>query len=363
MRPTRFLGLPAVVVTTHAALLEALLDVERFPPHRMYEVSLEPAIGRSFISMPDPEPHRVYRKLATPAFRSRAVASYEREGLAVLAHELCDALEGERELDLVAGFTARFPYLVISSLLGLQRDGEDEFHRWALALLTMRDDPQRAREAAVELTAFLAPVVEARRREPRDDVVSELVQAEVEGRRLTDEEVFSHVRLLFPTGGETTHGSLGNLLYALLTQDGAWEAVRDDRSLVPRAVDETLRWETPIAVLPRLAGAADTDFHGVPIPAHSWVLFAFAAANRDPAVYADPDRFDPARDAADVLTFGRGIKACPGMHFAKCNMAVALETLLERMPDLELVDAQAALPRRTVLRAPAALRVRRRGSR
>ena len=182
VQPTRFLGLPAVVVTTHAALLEALLDVERFPPTRMYEVSLEPAIGRSFISMPDPEPHRVYRKLATPAFRSRAVASYEREGLAVLADELCDALEGERELDLVAGFTARFPYLVISRLLGLPRDREDEFHRWALALLTMRDDPQRAREAAVELTAFLAPVVEARRREPRDDVVSELVQAEVEGR-------------------------------------------------------------------------------------------------------------------------------------------------------------------------------------
>jgi len=360
VEPTRFLGLPAFVITGHQALLEAFLDVERFPPHRMYQASFEGAIGESFISMADPERHRVYRRLATPAFRSRAVESYQREGLAALANELVDALGQRREIDLVADFTARFPYRVITRLLGLPRDREEAFHHWALSLLRFRDDPEEARKAAEELTGFLAPVVAARRREPRNDVISELVTARVEGRALTDEEVFSHVRLLFPTGGETTHGSLGNLLYALLTQDGCWARLGREPERIPDAVEEGLRWETPIAVLPRLSCSEPCVFHGVSLPPDSWVLFAIAGANRDPARFTLPDRFDLDRAPQDSLTFGRGVKSCPGMHLARKNLGVALEVLLRRMPELELTDLPAALPRRSVLRGPDALRVRRR---
>lgn len=357
--PTRYLGLPSFVIAGHEALLAAFRDVERFPPHRMYELTIERAVGRTFISMEDPE-HRVYRKLATPAFRSRAVESYEREGLAALAHELVDALAGRDALELVEDFTSRFPYLVISRLLGLPREGEAAFHRWALAILRYPQDPVGARKAAQELTGFLAPVVEARRREPRDDVISELLAASVDGRALDDEEVFAHVRLLLPTGGETTYGSLGNLLYALLSHDGMWEALRRDPSRVPAAVDEALRWETPVAVLPRLSAREPVEFGGQAIPADSWVLFAMAGANRDPALFPEPDRFDPERGATDALTFGRGVKSCPGMHLARKSLAVALETLLERLPELALLDPDAALPRRTVLRSPAALHVGRR---
>lgn len=356
VRPTRFLGLPAFVVSGYDALLDAFTDDERFPHHLMYKASFEPAIGESFISMPDPR-HLLYRKLATPAFRSRAVARYEKEGLTALAHELVDALEGRREVDLMADFAARFPYLVITRLLGLSRDREDEFHAWALALFRFREDPERARQAEKELTAYLAPVVEARRARPRDDVISELVQVEVDGRRLTDAEIHAHVRLLFPTGGETTHGSLGNLLYAVLTRDGAWRMLREDPSRVPDAVDEALRWETSIAVLPRLSCSEPVRFHGAEIPPDSWVLFGIAGANRDPAHFADPDRFDIRRPRKDGLTFGRGVKSCPGMHLARRNMQVGLEVLLERLPEPVLLDPETALPRRTVLRCPDALRV------
>ncbi|MCH2169654.1 cytochrome P450 [Myxococcota bacterium] len=359
--PTRFLGIPAFVITGHAALLDAFRDVERFPPHRMYEVSFEGAIGKSFISMEDLAEHRVYRKLATPAFRSRAVQSYERSGLAALAHEMIDALGDREEIDLVAEFTARFPYLVITRLLGLPREREEEFHRWALALLRFREEPAEAESASRELTEFLAPVVAARRRQPCNDVISELVAATVEGRRLEDEEIYSHVRLLFPTGGETTHGSLGNLLFALLSREGAWSDLKRNPSLIEAAVDEVLRWETPIAVLPRLSSSQPVEFHGTEIPPDSWVLFAIAAANRDPEVFEDPDRFDIHRKAPEMLTFGRGVKSCPGMHLVRRNMAVALETLFERMPNVELLDVDASLPRRTVLRSPDALRVRRTG--
>jgi len=357
---TRFLGLPAFVITGHRALLEAFKDVERFPPHRMYQVAFEGAIGKSFISMESPEQHRVYRKLATPAFRSRAVSSYEREGLGALAHELVDGLVARDEFDLMADFAARFPYLVITRLLGLPREREEAFHGWALALLQFRDDPVAAARAAEELTGFLAPVVEARRREPRNDVISELVCASVEGRRLTDEEVYSHVRLLFPTGGETTHGSLGNLLYAVFSHEGVWDDLCRDPSRAGGAVEEALRWETPIAILPRMSSHEPIEFHGVEIPADSWVLFGIAGANRDPSVFPDPDRFDIDRFASDTLTFGRGVKSCPGMHLARKNMTVALQTLLERVPDLELLDHDAALPRRATLRSPDALRVSRR---
>lgn len=355
--PTRFFGAPAWIVTSHAALAEAFRDAASFPPHLMYRAGLEHVIGRTFISMDEPD-HQTYRRLSTPAFRSRAVERFaEQGGLAELAHELVGRIVSRGEADLVADFTARFPYLVITRILGLPREREDEFHAWALALLRFRDDPARAERAGRDLTALLAPVVEARRSEPRDDLVSELVRAEVGDRRFTDEEIHAHVRLLFPTGGETTQGTLGNLIWALLSQEDAWARVRDDRSLVPGAVAETLRWETSIAVLPRLSASEPVWFHGADIPPDSWVLFAIAAANRDPAVFPDPDRFDVTRREDEALTFGPGPKSCPGMHLARTDLTVALEVLAERLPDLRLLDDDAALPRRTVLRSPDALRV------
>lgn len=353
----RFLGLPAFVISGYGALLDAFTDDARFPPHRMYEASFAPAIGESFISMADPTRHRTYRKLATPAFRSRAVARYEREELAALAHELLDALAGRSGADLMSEFVARFPYLVITRLLGLPRDREAEFHHWALALLSFREDPDAARKASAELTDFLRPILAERRAEPREDVISELLAARVDGQALGDDEIAAHVRLLFPTGGETTHGSLGNAVYALLTHREEWERLVADPTRAERVVEESLRWESSIAVLPRMSASEPTEFHGVELPPDSWVLFAIAGANRDPAKHADPHRFAPDRAASDRLTFGRGVKSCPGMHLAKRNMVVALQVLAERHPDLALADAEAAQPRRTVLRCPDALAV------
>ena len=132
VQPTRFLGLPAFVITGHAALLEAFEDVERFPPHRMYQASFEGAIGESFISMESPERHRIYRKLATPAFRSRAVASYENQELGALARELVARLGDRGEFDLMADFAAQFPYLVITRLRSEERRvGKECRSRWS----------------------------------------------------------------------------------------------------------------------------------------------------------------------------------------------------------------------------------------
>jgi cytochrome P450 len=361
VQSAHFLGLPCFVIADHEALGLAFQDNHLFPGYLMYASSFAPAIGESFISEPDPTRHLRYRKLATPAFRSRAITNYEREGLASLAHELVDDLEDKDEFDLIRDFTSRFPYLVISRLLGLPRDREEEFHHWALALLSFRDDPNRAMEARETFSQFLAPIVQDRRRDPQNDVISELVQAEVEGRKLSDDEIFSHIRLLFPTGGETTYGSLSNLLYALLTQNDEWEKLDRDPSRIDAAVVEGLRWETPIAVLPRMSRDEPIEFAGVKIPASSWIMFAVAGANRDPKFFPDPDRFDPDRTQTANLVFGRGVKSCPGLHLAKKNMSVAIEVLSKRLPNLELTDTESAVPRRTVLRSPDRLQVKRTG--
>ena len=241
----RFAGRPAWIVTGHAALSEAFRDEAAFPAGEWYRRVIEPIQGRTFESMDGPEHLRV-RRLATPAFRSGAVARMEAEGLARLAHESLDAFAGDGAGDLVPLYTARFPFLVISRMLGIPIAREREFVGWAEGILAFD------REAARAFTEMLRPVLAARRREPRDDLISLLLASEVEGRRFTDEEVLSHVRLLFSAGATTTHDALATLIWLLHAFPEWADAVRADPATIECVIDELLRWETPVAVLPRL---------------------------------------------------------------------------------------------------------------
>ena len=368
--PVTFLGTNAWLITTYEALEEAFRDTERFPPPAMYKYAIEPVFGRSFLSMDEPD-HLIYRRLVTPAFRSRAVTHFAETGLPALAHEMIDAIEGAREIDLVHSYAERFPYLVISRMLGVPRDMENEFHRWSVAILAFAREPREAERCARELTDYLLPVIEQRRREPREDVISGLVTAEVDGRKLTTEEILSHIRMLFPTGGETTHSAMGNALYALLTTRN-WERLVAEPECMPAIVEESLRWESPVSVLPRMSAARPTTFREVELAPDSWVMFAIAAANHDPAVYDRPDYFDADRFATpidvsapagaasrpiDPLTFGRGPKSCPGLHLARQNLCVSLGILAERMPKLRLLDVEGARPCGLAPRGSPSLRV------
>jgi len=352
----RFGGEPAWIILRHAELARAFRDGRRFPPGPAYRATTEPSVGRSFISM-DGEEHRVYRRLATPAFHSTAVAKLEATGLAELAHELLGELAGQAEVDLVASFTHRFPIRMISRLLGLPRDDEERFAAWAIGLLSFPFDPELARASSREFTEYLLPILAERRRHPRGDVISELISAEVEGRRLSDEDVLSHVRLLFPTGAETTYSALGNMLFALLSSPERWKRVVRDPALRHGAVEETLRWENPVAVVPRVAAPEPVVFAGEEITAGAPVLFCIAAAHRDPAVFPEPDRFDLDRRPTGLLSFGPGLRTCPGMHLARKEMRVALDAIALRFPGLRLLDVEAALPTGAVLRAPERLPV------
>lgn len=354
----RFGGQPALLITTFDALLEGFLDVERFPPATLYKRSIAAVIGPNFQSMEGSQ-HRLYRRLATPAFRSRAVERFAADSLAPLAHEIIDRFAGERHLDLVAAFTRIYPFVVISRMLGVPRDGEADFHRWAWEMLSPPTvERSVSQRADADFTRYIRPTIASRRSAPREDVISELVLSEADGHRLTDEEVLSHVKLLFAAGATTTHDSLGSLIHTLLAEPGAWKSVVDDPDLRPGAIQELLRWETPVPNLPRISASTATRFHAVDVPPESTVLFSMASANRDPAVFEEPDRFDMRRPQKDTLTFGRGERSCPGMHLARKSLAVALDTLAERLPDMRLRgDPLESAPSGATVRGPKTLPV------
>lgn len=330
-------GMPAFLITDFATLREYLSAQSAFPGGVFYELSTRPHIGNTFINMDGPD-HDTYRQLATPAFRSRATARFVDRELTPLAHEIVDRFVARGHGDLATEYAQVLPFWSISRKLGLPIGSEERQREWALALLDYPSHPDRALAAADEVTEFLRPVVEHRRREPADDVISHLLSGEYHGTRFEDDEVFSHVRLLYAVGATTTSDGLSTLLHHVLTQPHVLERLRSDRSLIPRVVHEALRYEPPVSNLPRIAPHGGT-LAGVDLPAGSMVLCGIASANRDPQVFTDPDRFDIDRDESDLLTFGFGSKFCPGSHLARQQLHCALDVLLERLPDIEVVAA------------------------
>jgi cytochrome P450 len=353
-----FGGKPCLVTTRFDTLLEGFQDVETFPPATLYQNTIAKVIGPNFQSM-EGEQHLLYRRLATPAFRSRAIERYGDEEMAGLAHEILDRLERESETDLVESFTHLFPFFVICRLVGVPRENENQFHRWAWEMLGAPGVRfEVSRKAAEEFTRHLKPAVEARRSEPRDDVISALLETEADGRKLTDDEIFSHVRLMFSAGATTTLDGIGSLLHSLLSEGDAWQQVVEQPELRPGAIQETLRWEPPVPNLPRISARETTEFCGHELAPGTVVLFSMASANRDPEVCADSQRFDITRPETRILTFGRGIRSCPGMHLARKEMAVALDAIAERFPRLRLLGApRDSAPSGALVRGPKTLPV------
>jgi len=353
--PVRFFGAEAVLVTRFDDVKEAFRDDEHLPGGSTYQMHTEPVIGRTFISMDGTE-HDRHRQLATPAFRSRAVAQFDEEALVPLAHEIVDRFVARGEADLVAEFTTVLPFYAITRKLGVPRGTDDEMRTWADRMLTYPSDPEGAVGAARAFSAVLEPLLDARRAAPEEDLLSALLAAEVDGEALDSEEVCSTVRLMFSVGATTTSHALGNMLSALLDRPELLDRARVDEPLRAGIVHELLRWDGPLATLPRLAPLG-AQFGDETFPPGTLLLFGIAAANRDPRVWDHPERFDPTRDPKEIVTFGFGQKFCPGSHLARRQLLTALGVLLDRLPGLRPADPHGATPVGGVLRHPTALHV------
>ncbi len=347
-----FLGAPALLLTSHAAVRAYLTDHAQFPGGVIYRSATRPHIGSTFIDLDGAE-HDLVRRLVTPAFRSRSVRAFVETGLAPLVADVLGTLRnaGRREADLAAEFAQVLPFSAIGRKLGLPRTSEARQRAWALAMLSAPTDPAGARRAATAVTEFLAPhlqrarIAEGEGKGEGDDngVIDDLVRREVDGRRLTDDELAAHVRLLYAVGATTTSDALSTLLHRLLSDPALLDLARARPDLRAGMVAESLRMDPAVATLPRLAdedgrlvvpGSHGGSAAQVDIAAGTIVLCGIASANRDPDVFADPDSFDPTRDHGEMLTFGLGQKYCPGAHLARRQLAAALDAIVDGLPNL-----------------------------
>jgi cytochrome P450 len=332
------LGRPVRIVTRWAELRAFLADEEGYPGGAVYRLQVEPVLGPTFISM-DGDEHLRVRRLATPAFQSKAVSRFVADDLVPLAHEVVDRFAGRGTGDLVSDLTSVLPFWAISRKVGLPEGSEDRQRAVARALLTHLSTPDLAQRAADTVTESVAPLLQPRREEPRADVLSHLLTT-----GLSDEEVLSHVRLLYAVGATTTSDAMSNLFALLLSDPALWERALQEPAVRPRLVAEVLRLEPAVALLPRLGAGGEL------------VMAALAAANRDPDVFERADTLDPDRPETEVMSFGFGPKFCPGWNLARSQLLAALEVVLTRLPGLRLTAP--VQPQGAILRATQALPVR-----
>ena len=347
---------PVFMVYRHEEVQQMLRDNETFSSAIIID-AFGDALGKHvMLGMDEPE-HGRHRSLVAKAFSQKALARWEDELVGKVANDLIDRFAHNGRADLRRDFTFPYPTQIIASLLGLPREDYPQFQRWSIALLAILFNRERGLAASEALREYFVPILADRRRQPRDDLISGLAQAEIDGEKLSDEEIFSFLRLLLPAGVETTYRSLGNLLFALLSKTDQLDAVRADRSLIPQAIEEAVRWEPPVLTITRVA-TRDTELGGVSIPAGSSVMPVLGAANRQDDRYPDPDRFDVFRSARAHIGFGHGVHVCLGMHLARLEMRVALNLLFDRLPNLRIdPDGDDPHIRGQVFRSPTAIPV------
>jgi hypothetical protein len=308
----------------------------------------------------DPPDHTRLRSLVSKAFTPRAVERL-RARVEEVTDELLDGMAARGEVDVVRELAVPLPVIVIAEMLGIDAKDRDLFKRWSDALVGFLDPqagpgPRKIRQAIDELRAYVGRVAEARRAEPRDDLLSALVAAEDAGDRLTTDELYGTVALLLAAGNLTTTHLIGNGLVALLAHPRELERLRDEPAVAPRAVEELLRYDSPVQSTGRIV-LEDFTFRGKRFRKGQNVIMSLGAANRDPEVFAEPDRLDLGRDGVPHLSFSHGPHFCLGAQLARLEAAVALPQLLRRFPRIRLGDGL-RWGRYLFLRGPSELPVR-----
>lgn len=300
-----------------------------------YDRTIGLFIGPSILAMAG-KTHREHRNLVSAAFKSKALARWEPD----IVRPICDALIDEfidaGTADLVSDFTFEFPTRVIAKLLGLPAEDLPTFRKRAVQLINYTVKYERAFEASAALKDYFLEQIEQRRAKPTEDIIGDLVTAEIDGEKLSDEAIYSFLRLLLPAGLETTYRSSGNLLFLLLTHPEQFAAVQADRTLIARAIEEGLRFETPLTTVQRLT-TEDTVLQGVTIPKGSAVDLCIGSANRDEGRWERSEEFDISRAQTPHISFAAGEHTCLGLHLARMETRVALECLLNRLTDIELI--------------------------
>ncbi len=293
----------------------------------------------------DPPRHSRLRALIARAFTPRVVADLE-PGIREIARELLAPGLERGEIDFAAEFALLLPLKVIARAIGIPPEDGPRFLRWSDGILALSQTVagsaagaaagERYRMVTAEMAEYLPPILETRRLAPRKDLLTNLVQAEVDGERLSPSEILAFVQLLLVAGTETTANLLANAALTLAEFPGEFERLRGAPELLPAAIEEVLRYRSPLQYVYRATKQA-IEMNHASIPAGKRVLVYIGSANRDPAQFADPDRFDIARDPNPHVAFGHGIHFCIGASLARLESRVALEEFLAAVREFHLV--------------------------
>lgn len=365
---------------TRSHIVSRYEDVERVFKDRdgefttdNYNWQIEPVHGRTILQLSGRE-HAVRRALVAPAFRGSDLRQKFLPVIERNSRELLDAFRHTGAADLVGDYATRFPVNVIAEMLGLDKADHERFHGWYTSVIAflgnLAGDPEVAaagERTRVEFAEYLLPVIQERRRNPGDDLLSTLCSAEVDGVRMSDEDIKAFCSLLLAAGGETTDKAIASIFANLLLHPEQLAAVREDRGLIARAFAETLRYTPPVHMIMRQS-ASEVTLSGGTIPAGATVTCLIGAANRDPDRYRDPDRFDIFRDdlttatafsaAADHLAFALGRHFCVGALLARAEVEIGVGQLLDAMPDVRLADGFDPVEQGVFTRGPQSLPVR-----
>ncbi|WP_327190869.1 cytochrome P450 [Streptomyces xinghaiensis] len=335
-----------------------------------YDWQLEPVHGRTVLQMSGRE-HAVHRALVAPAFRGTTLQERFLPVIERNARELIDGFRDRGSTDLVAEFATLFPVYVIADMLGLDKADHPKFHDWytsIIAFLSNLSGDEEVTAAGLRtrdaFAAYMLPIIRERRDNPGDDLLSTLCAAEIDGTRMTDEDIKAFCSLLLTAGGETTDKAIASVFANLLAHPDQMAAVRADRSLIGRAFAETLRYTPPVHMIMRQP-AEDVEFSGGTVPAGATVTCLIGAANRDPEHYADPDTFNLFREdltarnaftaAADHLAFALGRHFCVGALLARAEVETGLNLLLDAMPDARLPEGFTPAEQGVFTRGPRSL--------
>jgi cytochrome P450 len=325
---------PVYSAVGYDAASQVMRDAGAFS-NAIFAESVGRVMGKNILMM-DGQEHREKRKLLLSAFSRKAIEAWRADVIRPTIEDgYLARLRDNGRADLMRDFAASFPVSVIHRILGLPTERQADFHRWAVELLFIEFDPATGMAASQALSELLCSVMDDRRNSIDDDIISVLLRAEEDGVALDQEDILGFLRVLLPAGAETTMRTTGTVLAALLTDPARLEQVRADRSLLPKAIEEAMRWQSPVQSLYRVS-TQDTTVEGVEIPADTVINVLLGSANRDESVFPDPDRFDLDRDRNSHLAFGLGPHLCLGMHLGRIEADVAVNALLDGLPNLRL---------------------------
>ncbi|PTL77598.1 cytochrome P450 [Vitiosangium sp. GDMCC 1.1324] len=337
--------------------------------HDTFSSSVTPPTGKApdWLVFLDPPRHTKLRAIIMRAFTPRAIAGLEPR-IRELSRELLAPTLERGEMDLVADYAGPLPTMVIAGMIGIPVEDRPRFNRWSEVIVNLSysisggEAAARAvREHAVvkeEMRAFLSGLIEQRRAAPRDDLLTRLVEAEVDGERLTQEEILGFFQLLLSAATETTTNLINNAILCFIENPEQLARLRAQPDLLPSAIEEVLRYRSPGQVMFRET-KRDVSMHGQVIPARNFILAMIGSANRDPRQFRDAERFDIARDPNPHIAFGHGIHFCLGAALSRLEARIALSDLLERVKGLELASSEPWAPRKALhVLGPARLPIR-----